>query len=51
VITTTSEKYRTQFGFAEEEVFGALDYLGIFWRRRNISPTGPTQAPTAWSAY
>ncbi len=29
VITTTSEKYRTQFGFAEEEVFGALDYLGM----------------------
>lgn len=27
VITTTSEKYCTQFGFTEEEVFDALDYF------------------------
>ncbi len=29
VVTTTSENYRTQFGFTEEEVFGALDFFGI----------------------
>ncbi len=29
VVTTTSEQYRTQFGFTEEEVFGALKLLGM----------------------
>lgn len=29
VVTTTSEKYCTRFGFTEEEVFGALELLGI----------------------
>ena len=29
VVTTTSENYRTQFGFTEEDVFGALDFFGI----------------------
>lgn len=29
VITTTSEDYRTRFGFTEEEVFGALDCFGM----------------------
>ena len=29
VVTTTSENYCTQFGFTEEEVFGALDFFGM----------------------
>ena len=29
VVTTTSEKYCTQFGFTEEEVFQALDLMGM----------------------
>ena len=29
VVTTTSEKYKTSFGFTEEEVFGALDVNGL----------------------
>lgn len=29
VITTTSDKYATSFGFTEEEVFGAMDDQGI----------------------
>ncbi len=29
VVTTTSEKYADSFGFTEEEVFGALDELGM----------------------
>ena len=29
VVTTTSEKYATAFGFTEEEVFAAMDELGL----------------------
>lgn len=29
VVTTTSEKYCTRFGFTEEEVFEALDFFGM----------------------
>lgn len=29
VVTTTSEKYCTQFGFTEREVFDALDFFGM----------------------
>lgn len=29
VVTTTSEKYCTQFGFTEKEVFDALEFFGI----------------------
>ncbi len=36
VVTTTSEKYRTQFGFTEEEVFHALDNFGLAHEREKI---------------
>lgn len=36
VITTTSESYRTQFGFTEAEVFDALDYLGMPEKKRDV---------------
>ncbi len=36
VITTTSEKYRTQFGFREDEVFDALDYFGMPERKEEV---------------
>ena len=36
VVTTTSEKYCTQFGFTEEEVFRALDLMGMPERREDV---------------
>lgn len=36
VVTTTSEKYRTQFGFTEEEVFQALELMGMSDRREEV---------------
>lgn len=36
VVTTTSEKYCTQFGFTEEEVFQALDLMGMPERREDV---------------
>ena len=36
VITTTSEKYCTQFGFTEEEVFRALDQMGMSERKADV---------------
>ncbi|MCI9436532.1 MAG: AAA family ATPase [Lachnospiraceae bacterium] len=36
VVTTTSEKYCTQFGFTEEEVFQALDQMGMSDRREDV---------------
>ena len=44
VVTTTSEKYCTQFGFTEKEVFDALEVFGIpeekelikAWYDRNV---------------
>ena len=36
VITTTSEKYATSFGFTEEEVFGALDEYGLGNEKENV---------------
>lgn len=29
VVTTTSRQYATAFGFTEEEVFGAMDEIGL----------------------
>lgn len=37
VVTTTSEKYSSSFGFTEEEVFRALENNGLFAERENIS--------------
>ena len=37
VVTTTSEKYSSSFGFTEEEVFHALENNGLFAERENIS--------------
>lgn len=36
VITTTSEKYATSFGFTEAEVFAALDEAGMSDQRENV---------------
>ncbi len=36
VITTTSEKYCTQFGFTEEEVFAALDLQGMPEQKEDV---------------
>lgn len=36
VVTTTSEKYCTRFGFTEEEVFRALDLMGMPERREDV---------------
>ncbi len=36
VVTTTSEKYSSSFGFTEEEVFHALENNGLFAERENI---------------
>ncbi len=36
VITTTSEKYRTQFGFVQEEVWDALELFGIHQEKENV---------------
>ena len=36
VVTTTSEKYCTQFGFTEEEVFRALDQMGMSERKADV---------------
>ncbi len=36
VITTTSEKYCTQFGFTEEEVFDALDLQGMPEQKEDV---------------
>ena len=36
VVTTTSEKYCTQFGFTEEEVFQALDQMGMSNRKSDV---------------
>lgn len=37
VITTTSEKYRTQFGFLESEVSDALEAFGIPEEQKNVA--------------
>ncbi len=36
VVTTTSEKYRTQFGFTEEEVFRALELFGMSVQKEEV---------------
>ncbi|MCI8558167.1 MAG: AAA family ATPase [Lachnospiraceae bacterium] len=36
VVTTTSDKYADSFGFTEEEVFAALDELGMSDRRQEV---------------
>ncbi len=36
VVTTTSEKYCTQFGFTEEEVFGALELMEMPERKEDV---------------
>lgn len=36
VVTTTSEKYCTQFGFTEKEVFDALDFFGMSAEKEQI---------------
>ncbi len=36
VVTTTSEKYCTRFGFTEEEVFQALDQMGMPERKADV---------------
>ena len=36
VVTTTSDKYETAFGFTEKEVFAALDEYGLSDRRREV---------------
>ncbi len=36
VVTTTSDKYATAFGFTEEEVFSALDECGLGAERRQV---------------
>ena len=36
VVTTTSEKYCTRFGFTEEEVFQALDQMGMWERKGDV---------------
>ena len=36
VITTTSVKYATAFGFTEQEVFAALDEQGLSSEKENV---------------
>ena len=36
VVTTTSEKYSSSFGFTEEEVFRALESVGMPGEKENI---------------
>lgn len=36
VVTTTSERYATSFGFTEEEVFAALDECGLGTEKENV---------------
>lgn len=36
VVTTTSEKYCTRFGFTQEEVFQALDLMGMSERKEDV---------------
>ena len=36
VVTTTSEKYATSFGFTEEEVFGALEEYGLSKEKEKV---------------
>lgn len=36
VVTTTSEKYKSSFGFTEEEVFAALDEFGLAGRQEEV---------------
>lgn len=36
VVTTTSEKYETIFGFTEKEVFHALDEYGLSDQKREV---------------
>ena len=36
VVTTTSDKYMTSFGFTEEEVFDALDRAGLGKEKRDV---------------
>ena len=36
VVTTTSEKYRTRFGFTEKEVFDALDALNLSAEKEQV---------------
>ena len=36
VVTTTSDKYATSFGFTEEEVFAALDECGLGAKKTNV---------------
>ena len=36
VVTTTSEKYATSFGFTEEEVFRALDSVGLGTEKQGV---------------
>lgn len=36
VVTTTSEQYRTRFGFTEDEVFGALENQGMPERKEEV---------------
>lgn len=55
VVTTTSDKYATSFGFTEEEVFAALDECGLGEQKEEVKrwydgfifpPTGRTPVPT-----
>ena len=36
VVTTTSDKYMTSFGFTEEEVFDALDRAGLGKEKQDV---------------
>lgn len=36
VVTTTSEKYRLQFGFTEEEVFDSLELMGMPEKKEDV---------------
>lgn len=36
VVTTTSQQYRTRFGFTEEEVFQALEEMGMSQEKENV---------------
>ena len=47
VVTTTSEKYSSSFGFTEEEVFHALENNGLFAEKENIF-TIHGQLPNIW---
>ena len=53
VVTTTSDKYETAFGFTEDEVFTALDDAGLGVEKqevkKNTTPTGQTRVETGLS--